>query len=39
MSSKAALKAIADAVKQQKFDDAIQQAQDLLQKDAKNYQA
>lgn len=38
-SSKAALKAIAEAVKQQKFDDAIQQAQDLLQKDTKNYQA
>lgn len=39
MSSKAALKAIVEAVKQHKFDDAIQHAHELLQKDPKNYQA
>lgn len=39
MSSKAALKAVVGAVKQQKFDEAIQQAQELLQKEPKNYQA
>lgn len=37
--SKAILKAINDAIRQQKFDDAISQAQDFLQKEAKNYQA
>ena len=34
---KAQLKAIADAVKGQRYDDAIQQSQALLQKDPKNY--
>ncbi|KAF3763770.1 TPR-like protein [Cryphonectria parasitica EP155] len=38
-ASKAALKAINDAIKQQKFDDAIERAQDFLQKDPKNYNA
>ncbi|KAK2610401.1 hypothetical protein N8I77_003833 [Diaporthe amygdali] len=38
-SSKAALKAIADAVKQQKYDDALQQARDFTQREPKNYQA
>lgn len=38
-SSKAALKAIADAVKQQKYDDALEQAQDFIQREPKNYQA
>ncbi|KAM0254517.1 hypothetical protein ACHAQJ_006737 [Trichoderma viride] len=38
MSSKAALKAINDAVRQQKFDDVIEKALDFLQKETKNYQ-
>lgn len=38
-SSKAALKSIADAVKQQKYDDALQQARDFTQREPKNYQA
>lgn len=38
-SSKAALKAIADAVKQQKYDDALQQARDFTQREPRNYQA
>ncbi|ROW15637.1 hypothetical protein VPNG_02051 [Cytospora leucostoma] len=38
-SSKAALKAIADAVKQQKYDDALEQAQEFIQREPKNYQA
>ncbi|KAH7382959.1 hypothetical protein BKA64DRAFT_173650 [Cadophora sp. MPI-SDFR-AT-0126] len=37
--SKAALKAIAAAVKAQKYDDAVQEAQKLLASDPKNYQA
>ncbi|KAF4460478.1 hypothetical protein FALBO_12741 [Fusarium albosuccineum] len=37
--TKAALKAINDAIRQQKFDDAASKAKDLLQKDDKNYQA
>lgn len=37
--SKAALKAINAAVKAQKYDDAIQEAQKLLGSDPKNYQA
>lgn len=37
--SKAVLKAINDAIRQQKFDDAISQAQEFLQKESKNYQA
>ncbi|CAM1503836.1 Fc.00g014270.m01.CDS01 [Cosmosporella sp. VM-42] len=37
--SKAILKAINDAIRQQKFDDAITQAQDFLKKESKNYQA
>lgn len=38
-SSKAALKAINEAIKQQKFDAVIQQAQDFLQKEPRNYNA
>jgi hypothetical protein len=38
MSSKAALKAINDAVRQQKFDDVIEKAQEFLKKEPKNYQ-
>lgn len=38
MSSKAALKAIADAVRQQKFDDVIEKARDFLKKEPNNYQ-
>lgn len=38
-SSKAALKAINDAIKQQSFDSAIQQAQDFLQREPRNYNA
>ncbi|KAI3402018.1 hypothetical protein diail_3992 [Diaporthe ilicicola] len=38
-SSKAALKAIADAVKQRKYDDALQQAHDFTQREPRNYQA
>ncbi|KAF4989405.1 hypothetical protein FGRMN_9130 [Fusarium graminum] len=37
--TKAALKAINDAIRQQKFDDAVSKAQELLEKDSKNYQA
>ena len=37
--SKAVLKAINDAVRQQKFDDVISKAQDFLKKEPKNYQA
>ncbi|KAK7431520.1 Superkiller protein 3 [Neonectria magnoliae] len=36
--SKAALKAINDAIRQQKFDDAVTQAQEFLKKESKNYQ-
>lgn len=38
-TSKAALKAINDAVKQNKFDDAIERAQNFLQKEPGNYNA
>ncbi|KAL7790272.1 hypothetical protein V8C37DRAFT_182235 [Trichoderma ceciliae] len=38
MASKAALKGINDAVRQQKFDDAIEKARDFLKKEPKNYQ-
>ncbi|KAI5466851.1 hypothetical protein BGZ63DRAFT_346287 [Mariannaea sp. PMI_226] len=38
MSSKAALKAINDAIRQQKFDDAVVKAEEFLEKDPKNYQ-
>ncbi|RFU80762.1 superkiller 3 [Trichoderma arundinaceum] len=38
MASKAALKGINDAVRQQKFDEAIDKAQDFLKKEPKNYQ-
>lgn len=38
-AAKAALKAIAGAVKAQKFEDAAQDAQKLLATDPKNYQA
>ncbi|KAF5227766.1 hypothetical protein FAUST_11556 [Fusarium austroamericanum] len=37
--TKAALKGINDAIRQQKFDDAVSKARDLLEKDSKNYQA
>ncbi|KZL78708.1 antiviral protein (tetratricopeptide) [Colletotrichum tofieldiae] len=37
--AKAALKAIGDSVKQQKWDDAIQKATEFLEKEPKNYQA
>ncbi|KAG7417333.1 Superkiller protein 3 [Fusarium oxysporum f. sp. rapae] len=37
--TKAALKAINDAIRQQKFDDAVSKAKELLEKDPKNYQA
>lgn len=36
--SKAALKAINDAIKQRKFDDAIEQAETFLRKDPKSFQ-
>lgn len=36
--SKAALKAINDAIRQQKFDDAVAQAQEFIKKESKNYQ-
>lgn len=36
--SKAALKAINDAIRTQNFDDAITKAQDLVDKDPKSYQ-
>lgn len=38
-TTKTALKAINDCIKQSKFDDAISQAQDFLQKDPRNYMA
>lgn len=38
MSSKAALKGIADAVRQQKFDDVIEKAREFLKKEPNNYQ-
>ena len=38
MSAKSMLRAINDAVKQQKYDDAIEKAQALLDKDPKSYQ-
>jgi superkiller protein 3 len=37
--TKAALKGINDAIRQQKFDDAVSKARDLVEKDSKNYQA
>lgn len=37
--TKALLKAINDALKQQKWDVAIEAAEDVFQKDPKNYQA
>jgi superkiller protein 3 len=36
--SKAILKSINDAIKQQKFDDAIEKAETFLKKEPKNYQ-
>lgn len=36
---KALLKAVNDAIKQQKWDDAIEATEDVFQKDPKNYQA
>jgi superkiller protein 3 len=38
-TSKAALKAIDAAVKAQRYDDAVQQCQQILATDPKNYQA
>lgn len=38
MSSKAALKAINEAVRQQQFDEAIEKAQEFLKKEPKNHQ-
>ncbi|TPX18244.1 uncharacterized protein E0L32_002753 [Thyridium curvatum] len=38
-SAKAQLKAINELIKQQKFDEAVQQAESIVQKDPKNYQA
>ena len=37
-SAKALLKAVGDAIKQQKFDDAIDKAKEALVKDSKSYQ-
>lgn len=37
--TKALLKAINDAIKQQKWDAAIETAEDVFQRDPKNYQA
>ncbi|EPE03640.1 antiviral protein [Ophiostoma piceae UAMH 11346] len=37
--AKIQLKAIADALKQEKFDDAVERARDVLENDSKNYQA
>jgi superkiller protein 3 len=39
MSTKALLKAVGEAIRQGKFDDAIQKANEVLEKDPKNYQA
>ncbi|CAN8104956.1 unnamed protein product [Discula destructiva] len=38
-TTKVALKAINDAIKKNKYDDAVQQTQDLLQKEPRNYMA
>lgn len=38
-NSKAQLKAINEAIKNQKFDDAVEKATAFLEKDPKNYQA
>lgn len=38
-STKALLKGVNEAIKAQKWDDAIQQAQGILEKEPKNYQA
>jgi hypothetical protein len=38
-SSKAVLRAISDAIRQQKFEDALEKVQAFLQKEPKNYQA
>lgn len=38
-STKALLKAVNEAIKQQKWDNAIEATDEVLQKDAKNYQA
>jgi hypothetical protein len=39
MATKALLKAVNEAIKQQKWDSAIESAGEVIQKDAKNYQA
>jgi hypothetical protein len=39
MSTKAQLKAAGEAIKAQKWDEAIQIARSIISKDAKNYQA
>lgn len=38
MSSKAALKAINEAVRQQKYDEVIEKAREFLKKEPKNHQ-
>ena len=38
-STKALLKAVNEAIKQQKWDNAIEAAGEVIQKDAKSYQA
>jgi superkiller protein 3 len=39
MSTKAILRSVNDLIKQQKWDQAIQTVEDLLQREPKNYQA
>ncbi|KAK4444986.1 Superkiller protein 3 [Podospora aff. communis PSN243] len=39
MATKALLKAVNEAIKQQKWDNAIESAREIIEKDAKNYQA
>jgi superkiller protein 3 len=39
MSTKALLKAVGDAVRQSKYDEAITKANEVLEKDSQNYQA
>lgn len=38
-SIKASLKAISDAIRQQKWDDALSQAENVISRDANSYQA
>ena len=39
MSTKILLKSVAEAIKLKKYDDAAEQAREVLKKDAKSYQA